>query len=85
MKKLTIISFIFLAVAVVIFFQYNSLFADKYSIKELQHNYPSIIDLKKAVQSGELKYDRLPEKAQRALDDFNMQPDTILNFTYGLK
>lgn len=41
-----------------------------YSLKELVTKYPTIIDLKHGVDSGELDYDKLPTEAKTALNEF---------------
>ena len=46
---------------------WQNLEEEKYPIKELLVKYPLISDLKKAVNSGELNYDRLPDNAKEAL------------------
>jgi|CXWL01.1.fsa_nt_gi hypothetical protein len=43
----------------------------KYPIKELLVKYPLISDLKRAVVSGELDYDKLPVGAKEALDKYD--------------
>ena len=44
---------------------------EKYPINELVLKYPLISDLKRAVVSGELDYDRLPVGAKEALDKYD--------------
>ena len=44
---------------------------EKYNIKELVLKYPLISDLKRAVVSGELDYDRLPVGAKEGLDKYD--------------
>ena len=42
-----------------------------YSMKNLGTKYPLISDLKRAVNSGELDYDKLPDEAKEALDKYD--------------
>ena len=47
----------------------------KYSMKDLTEKYHTIIDLKYAVDSGELDYDKLPIEAKSVLDKFNQSKE----------
>ena len=50
---------------------------EKYSIRELLLKYPLISDLKMAVDSGELDYDKLPSSAKEALVKYESSQDEI--------
>lgn len=80
MKKITLISFAFLGVAVLVGVSYFVLFGQEYNIHYLSTNYRNIVDLKHAVDTGELDYNRLPQKAKTAIDNFQ-QPNYLINLT----
>ena len=56
----------------------------KYSMKELVGKYPLISDLKRAVNSGELDYSRLPVGAKEALDRYDSYEKTDGQIIKGL-
>lgn len=43
---------------------------NQYSMSELVTKYPTITDLKDAVDAGQIDYDKLPELAKKFLDDY---------------
>jgi hypothetical protein len=50
----------------------------KYSLGELKLKYPTAIDLKHGIDTGELDYDKLPVQAKTALTNFTSS-DFIIN------
>lgn len=81
MKKLPLIlSFGFLSVTIVFLLAYFT-YGEDSDLQYLIDKYPTIIDLKHGVDSGELDYNKLPIQAKKALDRFNANPDSILNLT----
>ena len=56
----------------------------KYSMKDLVTKYPLISDLKRAVNSGELDYSRLPVGAKEALNKYDSYEKTDGQIIKGL-
>ena len=49
---------------------WKNLNTSEYSLNELVSKYPSLSELKKAVDSGELDYNKLPKEAKKFLDEY---------------
>jgi hypothetical protein len=80
MKKIVLISFAFLGTAILLGVFYFASFGEEYNIHYLNTKYHNIVDLKHAVDTGELNYTRLPQKAKTAIDNFK-ETDYLINFT----
>lgn len=77
-SKIILIVFLMVALMISGFYGWTQIEENqKYSINHLVQKYPTLQDLKDAIDSGEINYDMLPEKAKKMIDDY--QPiDEIL-------
>ena len=74
--KIIIIGLSLLILSFIGFTAWQNLGEEKYPVKELLIKYPLISDLKKALNSGELNYDRLPDDAKVALEKYDSFQET---------